>query len=101
MPAHPHTGPGAEGGGGWPMHAAAQPWHAEGQPSSTGAARQRSQGATGALAPMARAQMSCSPSMPSYSLDLRCACSHAYRPVQQIREQSAQKRSSHGHDFYG
>jgi hypothetical protein len=23
MPAHPHTGPGAEGGGGWPMHATA------------------------------------------------------------------------------
>ena len=32
MPAHPHTGPGAEGGGGWPMHATAQPWHAEGRP---------------------------------------------------------------------
>jgi len=25
---HSHTGPGAEGGGGWPMHATAQPWHA-------------------------------------------------------------------------
>jgi len=24
-----------------------------------------------------------------------------WRPVQQIREQSAQKRSSHGHYFYG
>ena len=34
MPAHPHTGPGAEGGGGWPMHATAQPWHAEGRPSA-------------------------------------------------------------------
>jgi hypothetical protein len=34
MPAHPHTGPGAEGGGGWPMHATAQPWHAEGRPLS-------------------------------------------------------------------
>jgi hypothetical protein len=31
---HPHTGPGAEGGGGWPMHATAQPWHAEGRPLS-------------------------------------------------------------------
>ncbi len=39
MPAHPHTGPGAEGGGGWPMHATAQPWHAEGRPSPTGALR--------------------------------------------------------------
>ena len=39
MPAHPHTGPGAERGGGWPMHATAQPWHAEGRPSSTGALR--------------------------------------------------------------
>jgi len=30
---HPQiTGPGAEGGGGWPMHATAQPWHAEGLP---------------------------------------------------------------------
>jgi len=36
---HPHTGPGAEGGGGWPMHATAQPWHAEGQPLPTGALR--------------------------------------------------------------
>ena len=25
---HPNTGPGAEGGG-WPMHATAQPWHAK------------------------------------------------------------------------
>ena len=33
---HPNTGPGAEGGGGWPMHATAQPWHAEGRPSPTG-----------------------------------------------------------------
>ncbi len=24
---HPNTGPGAEGGGGWPMQAMAQPWH--------------------------------------------------------------------------
>jgi len=39
MPAHPHTGPGAEGGGGWPMQATAQPWHAEGRPSLTGALR--------------------------------------------------------------
>ena len=39
MPAHPHPGPGAEGGGGWPMHATAQPWHAEGRPSPTGALR--------------------------------------------------------------
>ena len=39
MPAHPHTGPGAEGGGGWPMHATAQPWHAEGRPLPTGALR--------------------------------------------------------------
>ena len=36
---HPNTGPGAEGGGGWPMHATAQPWHAEGRPSPTGALR--------------------------------------------------------------
>jgi hypothetical protein len=26
---NPNTGPGAEGGGGWPMHATAQPWHAQ------------------------------------------------------------------------
>ena len=39
MPATPHTGPGAEGGGGWPMHATAQPWHAEGRPLPTGALR--------------------------------------------------------------
>ncbi len=36
---HPHTGPGAEGGGGWPMHATAQPWHAEGRLLPTGALR--------------------------------------------------------------
>jgi hypothetical protein len=36
---HPNTGPGAEGGGGWPMHATAQPWHAEGRPSPTEALR--------------------------------------------------------------
>ena len=30
---HPQiTGPRAEGGGGWPMQATAQPWHAEGRP---------------------------------------------------------------------
>jgi hypothetical protein len=34
---HPNTGPGAEGGGGWPMHATAQPWHAEGRLPPTGA----------------------------------------------------------------
>jgi hypothetical protein len=34
-----HTGPGAEGGGGWPLQATAQPWHAEGRPLSTGALR--------------------------------------------------------------
>ena len=39
MPAHPPTGPGAEGGGGWPMHATAQPWHAEGRPLATEALR--------------------------------------------------------------
>ncbi len=39
MPAHPHTGPGAEGGGGWPMQATAQPWHAEGRPLLTEALR--------------------------------------------------------------
>ena len=39
MPAPPPTGPGAEGGGGWPMHATAQPWHAEGRPLPTGALR--------------------------------------------------------------
>jgi len=38
MPAHPHTGPGVEGGG-WPMNATAQPWHAEGRPLPTGALR--------------------------------------------------------------
>ena len=36
---HPNTGPGAEGGGGWPMHATAQPWHADRLPSPTGALR--------------------------------------------------------------
>ncbi|MCX5958025.1 MAG: hypothetical protein NTW51_16925 [Cyanobacteria bacterium] len=36
---HPNTVPGAEGGGGWPMHATAQQWHAEGLPSPTGALR--------------------------------------------------------------
>ena len=40
MPATtPITSPGAEGGGGWPMHATAQPWHAEGRPLPTGALR--------------------------------------------------------------
>ena len=39
MPAHLHTGPGAEGGGGWPMQATAQRWHAEGLPSPTEALR--------------------------------------------------------------
>ena len=39
MPAQPHTGPGAEGGGGWPMQATAQRWHAEGLPSPTEALR--------------------------------------------------------------
>ena len=34
---HSHTAPGAEGGGGWPMHATAQPWHAEGRPLPNGA----------------------------------------------------------------
>jgi hypothetical protein len=34
---HPTTGPGAEGGGGWPMQATAQPWHAEGRPLPTAA----------------------------------------------------------------
>jgi len=34
---HLTTGPGAEDGGGWPMHATAQPWHAEGRPLPTGA----------------------------------------------------------------
>ena len=47
MPAHPHTGPEAEGGGGWPMHATAQPWHAEGRPSSH--REVRSANPTGAL----------------------------------------------------
>ena len=37
---HPQiTGPRAEGGGGWPMQATAQPWHAEGRPLPTGALR--------------------------------------------------------------
>ena len=40
---NPITGPGAEGGGGWPMHATAQPWHAEGRPSTTAARGQHSQ----------------------------------------------------------
>jgi len=44
---HPHTGPGAEGGGGWPMHATAQPWHAEGRPLSH--REVRSANPTGAL----------------------------------------------------
>jgi len=43
MPAHPHTGPGAEGGGGWPMQATAQPWHAEGRPPPTGALRRQTE----------------------------------------------------------
>ena len=34
---HRTTGPGAEGGGGWPMHATAQPWNAEGRPPPTAA----------------------------------------------------------------
>lgn len=34
---HPHIGPGAEGGGGWPLQTTAQPWHAEGRPLTTGA----------------------------------------------------------------
>ncbi len=38
-----NTGPTAEGGGGWPMHATAQPWHAEGRPTTTGALRCRDQ----------------------------------------------------------
>ena len=33
---HLTTGPGVEGGGGWPMHTTAQPSHAEGRPSPTG-----------------------------------------------------------------
>jgi hypothetical protein len=44
---HPNTGPGAEGGGGWPMHATAQPWHVEGRPSSH--REVRSANPTGAL----------------------------------------------------
>ena len=36
---HPNPGPGAVGGGGWPMHATAQPGHAQGRPSPTGAMR--------------------------------------------------------------
>jgi hypothetical protein len=36
---HLTTGPEAEGGGGWPLHATAQPWHAEGQPLPAGALR--------------------------------------------------------------
>jgi hypothetical protein len=39
LPATPQTGPGAEGGGGWPMHATAQPWHAEGRLLPTEALR--------------------------------------------------------------
>ena len=55
MPAHPHTGPGAEGGGGWPMHATAQPWHAEGRPLTTGALRRlRSLVTLPAASPMQR-----------------------------------------------
>jgi hypothetical protein len=38
-----YTGPGAEGGGGWPMQATAQPWHAQGRPLLAGAPHQRSQ----------------------------------------------------------
>jgi len=36
---HLTTGPEAEGGGGWPLHATAQPWHAEGRPLPAGALR--------------------------------------------------------------
>ncbi len=36
LPATTTPAPRAEGGGGWPMHATAQPWHAEGRPSPTG-----------------------------------------------------------------
>ena len=48
QPATTHnTGPSAEGGGGWPMHATAQPWHAEGRPLSH--REVRSTNPTGAL----------------------------------------------------
>ena len=43
---HLTTGPGAEGGGGWPMHATAQPWHAEGRPSPTGRTAETAGGQT-------------------------------------------------------
>ena len=52
---HLHTGPGAEGGGGWPMHATAQRWHAEGRPLTTGALRRlRSLATLPAASPMQR-----------------------------------------------
>ena len=41
----PHISPGAKGGGGWPMHAAAQPWHAQGRPLSHEAVRTADQDA--------------------------------------------------------
>jgi hypothetical protein len=43
---HLTTDPGAEGGGGWPMHATAQPWHAEGRPSPTGRTTETAGGQT-------------------------------------------------------
>ena len=55
---HLTTGPGAEGGGGWPMHATAQPWHAEGRPSPTGRAAETAGGST--LANTDRQSLGCS-----------------------------------------
>jgi hypothetical protein len=55
---NPHTGPGAEGGGGWPMHATAQPWHAEGRPSPTGRTAETAGGQT--LDNSARQSLGCS-----------------------------------------
>ena len=55
---HPITGPGAEGGGGWPMHATAQPWHAEGRPSPTGRTAETAGGQT--LDNSARQSLGCS-----------------------------------------
>jgi hypothetical protein len=52
---HPRIGPGAEGGGGWPMHATAQSWHAEGRPLTTEALRRlRSLATLPAASPMQR-----------------------------------------------
>ena len=74
-----HTGPGAEGGGGWPMHATAQPWHAEGRPSPTGALRRlRSLPALPAASPMQRNRMHRAVTA------TRCSAEQKYRQLRAI-----------------